>query len=93
MISIAQKVNVKKDVLVQQMGTELVLLNLASEEYFGLNDVGNTMWNYLAESGSLQAAYDRLLETYDVDPEELKQDFLTLVERTIEHNLVEIAAT
>jgi Coenzyme PQQ synthesis protein D (PqqD) len=91
MLTIAQKVTVKKDVLVQQMGTELVLLNLESEEYFGLDDVGNTMWNYLAESGSLQVAYDRLLETYDVDPEELKQDFLALVEHTIEHKLVEIA--
>jgi hypothetical protein len=92
MLKISQKVTVKKDVLVQQMGTDLVLLNLESEEYFGLDDVGNTMWNYLAESGSLQIAYDRLLETYDVDPEELKQDFLTLVEHTIEHKLVEIAA-
>jgi hypothetical protein len=92
MLEISQKVTVKKDVLVQQMGTDLVLLNLESEEYFGLDDVGNTMWNYLAESGSLQIAYDRLLETYDVDPEELKQDFLTLVEHTIEHKLVEIAA-
>jgi Coenzyme PQQ synthesis protein D (PqqD) len=91
MLLLTQKVSVKKDILVQEMGAELVLLNLASEEYFGLDDIGNIMWNYLAESGSLQVTYDRLLEKYDADPTELKQDFLNLVERFIEHDLVEIA--
>ncbi len=93
MLLITQKVAVKKDVLVQEMGKELVLLNLDSEEYFGLDDVGNAMWNCLSETGSLQLAYDRLIEQYDIDPATLKQDFLTLVEKLIEHNLVEIIET
>jgi hypothetical protein len=90
MLTLTQQVTVKPDILVQEMGGELVLLNLESEEYFGLDDIGNAMWSCLKENGSLQTAYDRLLERYDVDPEELKQDFLTLVERFVEHDLVEI---
>jgi Coenzyme PQQ synthesis protein D (PqqD) len=90
MLTLTQKVAVKPDILVQDMGGELVLLNLDSEEYFGLDDVGNAMWSCLKESDSLQVAYDLLLDRYEVDPEELKQDFLNLVAQFVEHELVEI---
>jgi Coenzyme PQQ synthesis protein D (PqqD) len=90
MLTLTQRISIKQDVLVQEMGGELVLLNLETEEYFGLDDVGNAMWSSISASGSLQIAYDRLLEQYDVDPAELKQDFLNLVEKFIEHELVEV---
>jgi Coenzyme PQQ synthesis protein D (PqqD) len=90
MLTLTQKVAVKPDILVQDMGGELVLLNLDSEEYFGLDDVGNAMWSCLKEADSLQVAYDLLLDRYEVDPEELKQDFLNLVEKFVEHELVEV---
>ena len=90
MLVLTQKVTVKKDILVQDMGGELVLLNLESEEYFGLDDVGNVMWSCLKDADSLQTAYDRLLDRYDVNPEELKQDFLNLVAQFVEQELVEI---
>ena len=93
MLTLTQQISITKDVLVQEMSGELVLLNLATEEYFGLDDVGNAMWTCLKESGSLQVAYDRLLEMYEVEPEQLKQDLLKLVEQFVEHGLVEITDT
>lgn len=90
MLTLKQKVALKQDILVQNVDGEIVLLNLESEEYFGLDDVGSSMWSCLKESDTLQAAYDRLLDRYDVDPVELEQDFLNLVERFVEHELVEI---
>lgn len=89
--SLQQAVVFKEDVLVQDLGGEMVLLNLDSEEYFGLDDVGSTMWGILKESSSLQAAYDRLLTVYDVEPDQLQQDLLELVEKFIDHGLVEVA--
>jgi hypothetical protein len=93
MLTLTQQISIKKDILVQEMSGELVLLNLETEEYFGLDDVGNAMWTCLKESGSLQVAYDRLLEMYEVEPEQLKQDLLKLVEQFVEHGLVEITDT
>jgi hypothetical protein len=93
MLTLTQQISIKKDVLVQEMSGELVLLNLETEEYFGLDDVGNAMWTCLKESDSLQVAYDRLLEMYEVEPQQLKQDLLKLVEQFVEHDLVEITGT
>lgn len=93
MLTLTQQIAIEPDVLVQELGGELVLLNLATEEYFGLDDVGNAMWAALKESASLQVAYDRLLDRYDVAPEQLKQDFFNLIEQFVEHDLVKITGT
>jgi Coenzyme PQQ synthesis protein D (PqqD) len=93
MLKLTHQIEIAPDVLIQELGSELVLLNLASEAYFGLDDVGNAMWSALKETGSVQSAYDRLLEQYDVDPEVLKQDLLNLIEQFVEHDLVKITST
>jgi sorbitol-specific phosphotransferase system component IIA len=90
MLTLTQTIAVKGDVLVQDLGGELVLLNLENEEYFGLDDVGSAMWSALKELGSLQLAYNRLLEKYEVEPEVLERDFLELVEQWVQHDLVEV---
>ena len=93
MLTLTHQIEIAPDVLVQELNGELVLLNLTNEEYFGLDDVGNVMWSALKETGSVQIAYDRLLEHYDVDPQVLKQDFLNLIEQFVEHDLVKITST
>jgi hypothetical protein len=68
-----------------------VLLNLKSESYFGLDQVGTRMWALLTTSDSVQAAYEKLLDEYDVSADELRQDMRDLIEKLIAHGLVEVA--
>jgi hypothetical protein len=58
--------------------------------YFGLDEVGTRMWAVLTTSVSLQAAFDTLLAEYDIDEQQLQRDLRTLVEKLVEHGLVEI---
>lgn len=51
-----------------------VLLDLASEQYFGLNDVGTRVWQILTEHGNPNRAVEILLEEYDVDEKTLRED-------------------
>jgi Coenzyme PQQ synthesis protein D (PqqD) len=88
--TLEQAITIRDDVLVQDLGGELVLLNLNSEEYFGLDDVGSIMWNTIKESASLQAAYDLLVEKYDVEPKQLLGDFLGLVEKLMDADLIAV---
>jgi hypothetical protein len=89
-ISFAAHVSVPEDVLVQQLQGESVLLNLASGRYFGLDDMGTRMWAAVTSADSLQAAYEALLAEYDVDRERLERDFRTLIEKLVEHGLLEV---
>jgi hypothetical protein len=48
------------------------------------------MWAALTTAESLQAAYDALLAEYDVGGERLERDLRALVERLVEHGLLEV---
>ncbi|MDW8199674.1 MAG: PqqD family protein [Cyanobacteriota bacterium SKYGB_h_bin112] len=89
-ISFAGRVKIPSDVLIRELDGESVLLNLDSETYFGLDDVGTRMILCLSNAASIQAAYDQLLEEYDVDPETLRDDLQTLIEELQAHGLVEV---
>ncbi|MEO5618228.1 MAG: PqqD family protein [Candidatus Eisenbacteria bacterium] len=77
-------------VLVRQLGSESVLLNLDSESYFGLDEVGTRMWAALEQSASLQEAYEALVDEYDVDPKRLCADLAAFVEGLAQAGLVEV---
>ena len=86
------RVSMAAEVLVQDVAGESVLLNLKSERYFGLDDMGTNMWQTLTTEASIQATYDKLLEEYDVEADQLRRDLSDLVENLVAHGLVEVAA-
>nr|VFK59655.1 MAG: Coenzyme PQQ synthesis protein D (PqqD) [Candidatus Kentron sp. UNK]VFK68807.1 MAG: Coenzyme PQQ synthesis protein D (PqqD) [Candidatus Kentron sp. UNK] len=88
--SLARKVSIAPDVLAQDLVEESVLLDLRSEQYFALDDIGTRMWQLLMEKGSIQATMDTLLAEYDVAPERLRQDMENLMEGLLTHGLIEI---
>jgi hypothetical protein len=90
-ISFDARVSIPADVLVSQLAGESVILDLKSESYFGLDEVGTRMWSALTTSDCIQAAYDGLLTEYAVSDEELREDLSELVERLIHQGLLEVA--
>lgn len=89
-ISFASRISPAPDVLMQELGGESVLLNLNSEAYYGLDDVGTRMWQVLTSSQSIQVAYENLLSEYDVEAERLRQDLQELIEKLVSHGLVQV---
>lgn len=90
-ISFSDRVRVPDDVLISRLQEESVILNLDSERYFGLDDVGTRMLSVLSTSESIESAYQSLLDEYDVDSQVLRQDLLALVENLVRQGLVEVA--
>ena len=83
---------VPEQVLVRQLDDEIVILDLASESYFGLDEVGTAMWNEVTAAESIEHAFQSLLEQYDVEPETLRTDMQALLQQLIEKKLLEIRA-
>jgi len=48
------------------------------------------MWSLLAEHGSLEAAYQIMLDEYDVEAERLKADLLRIVDEFCNQELLMI---
>jgi len=90
-VSFSDRVRVPDDVLISNVQEEAVILNLDSERYFGLDDVGTRFLSALTTSDSIEDAYKRLRSEYDVDSEALRHDLIALVENLIEQGIVQIS--
>jgi hypothetical protein len=86
------KVRITQDVLHQELGGETVLLNLANESYFGLDEVGTRIWQVLGETQSTTAALTRLLVEYDVSADQLRGDVERLMAQLADAGLVSFDA-
>ncbi|HEV2837417.1 MAG TPA: PqqD family protein [Pyrinomonadaceae bacterium] len=91
-ISFSDRVRIPDDVLISRLQEESVILNLDSERYFGLDDVGTRILNVLTTSDSIEAAYKSLLEEYDVDGQALRDDLLALIESLAKQGIIEVSA-
>jgi hypothetical protein len=88
--TLSQQAKPSDDVLFQEVGGEAVLLNLASEQYFGLDPVGTRIWQLLGEDARLQHAFEAMQAEYEVEPALLESDLLTLVGKLAEAGLVKV---
>ena len=77
-------------VMVRVLDRESVLLNLETEQYFGLDEVGTRMWQLLTSSPSIEAAYQELLNEFDVEPETLRANLDELLVQLIESGLLHL---
>lgn len=90
MTSLEARVRIPAEVLFQDLDGEAVLLNLHSGKYFGLDPVGTRIWKLLINHEPLAVAYQTMLEEYDVTPDRLRLDILTLVDQLALHGLIEL---
>ncbi len=84
------RASIPDGVLVQQIENKSVLLNIESEIYFGLDDVGVEFWAALTTEQSVQRAFEVLLEMYDIDPMQLETDLTDFVEKLSQNGLLRI---
>jgi hypothetical protein len=91
-LDLSQKIIFADTVFAQEVDGEMVLLDMNSENYFGLDDVGTDIWKAIEEKKVLKDVLKRLLEQYDVEEEVLQNDLITFVEKLQERGLVEVEA-
>ncbi len=87
-VSFSSRARIAPEVMIQEVGGESVLLDLKTERYLGLNEVGTRMWQALSESDSIQAAYETLQTEYDVTPQRLEEDLRDLIDRLLANALI-----
>ena len=83
---------VPEHVLARQASGETVLLNLQSEQYYGLDGVGTRLWELVEAGTTFGDAVRTLLEEYDVERAALVADLEALVAELHENGLVAIDA-
>ena len=87
-----QKIIFKESVFTQELDGEMVLFDMESEHYFGLDETGTVMWQLLQEKRELTEVLSLLLEQYEVEERILKKDLLHFLDKLQENGLIEVTA-
>ena len=88
-MNLNQKITFADTVFAQEVDGEMVLLDMNSENYFGLDEVGTAIWQVMQEKETLQEVLDVLLEQYEVESDVLEKDLADFVAKLVESGLVE----
>ena len=91
MVTLEDRVVQPSHVLIRFLDKESVLLNIDTERYFGLDETGTRMWQLVTAAPKVQDAFQQLLDEYDVQPEQLRENLTELLDRLIENGLLQIA--
>ncbi|WP_394848338.1 PqqD family protein [Pendulispora brunnea] len=83
------RVHVGADVHVREFDGELVILDLAKGDYFGINEIGAHLWRGLASGQSCAEIAKELAPRYEAAPERLLADLVALTDELIAKGLVE----
>src|SRR6266436_1996877 len=89
-MELTARVRLGKDVLMEKVGDEAILLNLNTENYFALDEVGTRIIAILQESDSVTQAVRKLVGIYEVDEIKLTRDAIRLVEECEQYGLLHI---
>jgi hypothetical protein len=83
-----QRFTVSPSVVFRELDGELVLLNLDSGVYFGLDAVGTRIWTLLLEHGTTGPVCAQMEREYEVGREQLERDVGRLVHELQEKGLL-----
>ncbi len=89
-ISLDSTIAASTDQISCLLGAEAAILNLKSGVYFGLDGVGATVWDLIAEPKLVNEILETLLERYEVDRELCQNDLLALLAELDRRGLIEI---
>ena len=84
------RVEISPSVIYRDVSGEVVLLNLQSGVYYGLDPVGSRMWQLLMEQRPLDDVCSVMLEEYDVTADVLRADLSKLVDELATRGLVTV---
>jgi hypothetical protein len=91
MVTFAQRVVVPGHVLIRQLDGESVLLNLETERYFGLDATGSRMWELVTTSPTINSAYEKLQQEFEVQPEVLREHLIQLLGQLVDNGLLTVS--
>lgn len=69
---------------------ELVMLDPGAGTYFGLDEIGQRIWDLIARPAAVSTVCAELMEHYEVDEATCHSDVLALVAEMVAADLVEV---
>lgn len=83
---------ISDNVFSSEVDGEMVLLNLTSGIYFGLDPIGTRIWKLIEQSKTVSEIRSTLLEEYEVGVNDCNQAIQELLQELIDAKLIEVTS-
>ena len=77
-----------KTIVQSKIGEEVVMLDMESGFYFGLNSVASVIWSLLADEIGFEKLIDQLMAQFDVERSVCEADTQELLDQMLEKNII-----
>lgn len=79
---------IAESVIAREVAGEMVVLDIESGTYFGLNEVGARIWTLLSENETPADIALKLASEYDVTTDQAETDIVVLLDELAQRKLV-----
>ena len=77
-----------KNLCISEKNDEIVVLNMKSGNFFGLQDVSYDIWKAIEKYQDIELVIDEIVKNYNVDRKEAEIDVKDLIQEMKENGLV-----
>jgi len=78
------------DQVSSDLADEVIILELESGTYYGLDAVGARIWNHVQEPSTVHEIIDRLMAEYEVERQTCTEDVLALLREMRDEKLITV---
>jgi hypothetical protein len=89
-MNLDDRMEIPPEVMTRTVGEEVVILNLATGTYFGLDPIGARIWELMTAGQTLEEICKAMLGEYEVAHAELERDVLRLAAELYEQHLIKV---
>ena len=79
-----------KKIIQSKIGEEVVMMDMDSGFYFGINSVGSVIWQYLSEPISLDDLVEKLMEDFIIDKKTCESDTVEFLHDLLGKHIIKI---
>ena len=90
MILPSDTIEANPDLMMADLEGEAVLLDMESGRYFGLNEVGTSVWVLIKEPRTVSEILKALTQEYNVDEQQLQHDVMAFLEAMNARQLIQV---
>ena len=79
-----------KEHLYSDLNGEAVILSTKNGKYYGLNEVGRSIWKAIKDPTNLEEIHARVMDEYDVDKETCCHEVTSFLQTMLGEGLIEV---
>ena len=87
------RIRFKKDVIFSDLQDEMIIMDMNSGRYFGLNETGAKIWSLLDKHDDLKKVVKNLCDEYEISKEKCEKEIIQFIKGLQQKELIHVEET